>query len=329
MKEKNYFLQLMRGICILAVILIHCKNGLSYESGSYWYNYGVFMRQLLNFPVAVFIFLAGYLTPPLKNYTTWTSKRLKRLIVPYLIWTCIYLLYRIITKSELSVFFIIKSLLCGSAAGHLYYIVVLVQLVIMTPLLEKMLNKNGFYMILFTCTMYYIFFYLLEFVGITLPLRGVLFPAWLLFYYLGLYIRNTNSKYIFRCKYMPIFVAILVSFAEGYFIIKYLKDYGFSVTQVKFSSAIYAVTIINLLLHKINTKIDKDNMGVKIGDVSYGIYYIHFLFINIISDFIQCFDKMPLPIYQLIEAVVVVGTSYFVITMTKKLAPKKAWILGF
>lgn len=51
---KDLYLQAVRGIAIAAVVLIHC---LPQEAGS------VAVRPFLNFAVAIFIFLPGYLTP--------------------------------------------------------------------------------------------------------------------------------------------------------------------------------------------------------------------------------------------------------------------------
>lgn len=58
MKEKREYWQVIRGICILAVVLIH-----SLDSGDYSAGHGiefVIFRQIINFAVATFVFMAGY-----------------------------------------------------------------------------------------------------------------------------------------------------------------------------------------------------------------------------------------------------------------------------
>ena len=61
---KNEYFQAVRGICICAVILIHCQNGLSFKFEEFPNNinyfYWIFSRQFLNFCVATFFFLSGY-----------------------------------------------------------------------------------------------------------------------------------------------------------------------------------------------------------------------------------------------------------------------------
>lgn len=58
MKEKKEYWQSIRGICILSVVLIHSLGGFDYSAG-----YGtefIILRQIINFAVAVFVFMAGY-----------------------------------------------------------------------------------------------------------------------------------------------------------------------------------------------------------------------------------------------------------------------------
>ena len=50
---KDQFLQAVRGVAICAVVLIHCLPQC---------DASVFVRPFLNWCVAVFIFLSGYLT---------------------------------------------------------------------------------------------------------------------------------------------------------------------------------------------------------------------------------------------------------------------------
>lgn len=56
MKQKSQYWQMVRGICILAVIAIHCPQGCESIDLYTWLG----IRQFINFPVALFIFMAGY-----------------------------------------------------------------------------------------------------------------------------------------------------------------------------------------------------------------------------------------------------------------------------
>lgn len=95
-RERKSHWQEVRGICIIAVVAIHvlaeyqqrCKN-IRLE----W----VLFRQLLNFAVPTFIFMAGYFTNVSKvngSIGRYYLKRVERLLIPYLLWSTLYYLLR-------------------------------------------------------------------------------------------------------------------------------------------------------------------------------------------------------------------------------------------
>jgi len=54
MTKRDQFWQAVRGVCIICVVLIHCKNGLGYQSSAeqgYFFDYWLVMRQLINVSV--------------------------------------------------------------------------------------------------------------------------------------------------------------------------------------------------------------------------------------------------------------------------------------
>ena len=57
-RGKSEYWQAIRGVCILAVIMIHCPTGQQFSTAD---TYAwLILRQVINFPVALFIFMAGY-----------------------------------------------------------------------------------------------------------------------------------------------------------------------------------------------------------------------------------------------------------------------------
>lgn len=60
-KKKDGKWQIIRGICILATILIHCRSYTQFDASlNSWFYF--FYRNLINFPVAIFMFMSGYFT---------------------------------------------------------------------------------------------------------------------------------------------------------------------------------------------------------------------------------------------------------------------------
>ena len=77
--EKREYWQSIRGICILAVVLIHSLGGFDY-TGSYDTEF-IILRQIINFAVATFVFMSGYFVPVEKicnkdfSYKDWILNR--------------------------------------------------------------------------------------------------------------------------------------------------------------------------------------------------------------------------------------------------------------
>ena len=55
-------------------------------------GYGVIIRPFVNFAVGMFIFLSGYLTKENENgvYRDIIYRRIKKIIIPYIIWSFIF-----------------------------------------------------------------------------------------------------------------------------------------------------------------------------------------------------------------------------------------------
>ena len=60
-KQRDPYFQAIRGICMCAVILIHCQAQGHSVAAEY---YQIVLRQIINFAVATFIFMAGFFARP-------------------------------------------------------------------------------------------------------------------------------------------------------------------------------------------------------------------------------------------------------------------------
>lgn len=61
MERKREYWQSIRGVCILAVVLIHSLGGFDYSVG--YIPEFITLRQIINFAVATFVFMSGYFVP--------------------------------------------------------------------------------------------------------------------------------------------------------------------------------------------------------------------------------------------------------------------------
>ncbi len=292
--SKDDYWQMVRGICIILVILIHCNNGLSLINDGNNFYYLIIVRQIINFPVVVFVFMSGYFSYidlhniKIKDYY---FKRLKKLFIPYVVWSLFYMVaYTLMgEKTEKSIMY---ALFTGKAASHLYFIVLLIQLVLLTPLLIKMLDYRFGYLIYAITPIYMIILYIYQIqTKKILPFYNTLFPAWINFYYLGIDIRQRekNKKVILPFKMKQaigiLLVALIISILEAFKILEKTDLLIFTLSQIKISSYIYAGMMIYIILfYKSKYKSILSSI-VKIGDISYGIFFVHMFWIII-------FDRM-------------------------------------
>lgn len=87
--ESKWYWNAVRGLCIILVIFIHVTIPLYADGTVRWEWY--FLRRITAFPVAVFFFMAGYFAHFDKiNNKQYLWSKIKRVLIPYLIFSTIY-----------------------------------------------------------------------------------------------------------------------------------------------------------------------------------------------------------------------------------------------
>jgi len=153
--EKNREIGILRGIAMCAVVGIHTFSiGVAnVTSGNSAWAYLIF-HSMLQFAVPCFIFISAILLSytlhgkplqPKKFY----SKKFTRVVIPYVLWTLFYIVFKLIFKQL--TFSDLASwqnwwlwLGLGKAYTHLYYMSVILQLYLFTPILlsfTKLIQK--------------------------------------------------------------------------------------------------------------------------------------------------------------------------------------------
>ena len=333
---RNEYFQAIRGICICAVVLIHCQTGLSYKYEEFPNNinyfYWIFSRQFLNFCVATFFFLSGYFVNKekvLNNAGLWIKNRFIRLGVPFLLWSLFYQLIKFVFSEKKSLIEICKSIFfvfTGNGEFHLYFVFVLLQLILLTPMLLR--KKKLVYIVVVLSITFYIFRYLnivWDNSIINNYSKCVFFP-WVLFYLYGLFYNETKTKRVF----INLFFAIFVNMFEVVVLTELKISENFVITQMKLSSVLYAFAVIDVIMF-LKDKVEPCKILVKLGDMSFGIYFIH-VFYNMIYN--KLFSILSLQInnlmvMQVIQFLVVLCLSFFTVLLVKKyLSRVSKFVLG-
>lgn len=339
--RDNYW-QVVRGVCIVAVIWIHTRDGINYQQSSTAWNfdYWITSRQIVNFPVAMFLFLAGYFVNParLAPARPWLASRAVKLLVPFYVWSLIYTLLNVIGGATRDMPSIVFGFVFGRSAGHLYFLLVLVQLTLITPLLSRAIGSRWALSLFLITPLYLIGMYTYTNFSGSLPGEyGSFFPAWFAFYYAGMWIRFrriTPSRRVGVSAALAL-VALTASIAEAYALLALGFPVGLASSQLKVSSILYAFALINLAFTLKSQASMRVTTLSRIGDESYGVYYVHIVWlrlISVIASRVTWLAEFPvLLVSQIVEVGIALALSCVAIRITRRvLGPRRAsTLLGF
>lgn len=315
---RDRYLQAIRGLAIACVVCIHCLPQCAAS---------VVLRPFLNWAVAGFLFLSGLLTSESKILRGGVAKRLHKVLIPYLVWSGIYL----VVTQRLTAGGIVKGVLFGTSSAQMYYLLVYAQLVMLTPLLYRVLRLHRLLVYCVT-PVFLLVREVAAIVGVALPQVQVLFPAWLLFYVLGLDWGKVGRAATRRCSLLPgLLIACLFFQLISGFAWLARGDYNMATTQLKLSSmatSAVLVVLIGLTGHRLRQLFARSHL-VKLGDLSFGIYLCHILVLSVVTKVLG-FAAIPLLMATVVNLAVTLVVSACVVAMGATLLPRKVCeVLGF
>jgi surface polysaccharide O-acyltransferase-like enzyme len=350
-KDRDTSFDAFRGIAIIAVVAIHvCNTGLActYAPNNKWNIFFlVAYRQLLNFAVPAFLFISGYWmskkpVKSLEDYKAFLIKRLSRILIPYLLWSCFLFGYVALRTHDINVCKIIFHLLTGGAAEPYYFIVVLAQLYVITPLLQHVNRKSyGLILMLILNIASLSSPYILRLYfnwPISFHAQAVPFYSWIIFYEIGLLVGNREdekllSKNTRRFILPAVLISMLIVEMEAMILLFGYDDLVFARSAIKYSSFLYSVCVILgflLLRERFNYW---PKVLVTIGKYSFGIYLIHSIVLAMVFKVAQKINIIYSfqPLYQIAALSIIISICAIVISITRKLLPKSfcSNILGF
>ncbi len=311
----NKKIQILRALCICAVVMIHSN------AGGYL---GVLTRPFLNFAVAMFLFISGYLTKTeIPSIRKFYGKRILRVIIPYIIWSVIFT----VAYRSFDSFFI--NFLTANCNSIYYYIFVYIQFVLLTPLIIKLAKSKFAYLGYFITPISIIIIrYLLPLANISLgfPFPGRNFLVWFIYYYLGIIFGNKictcNISY---GKVFAIYIgALIISEIEGFVWYK-LGNYDMATTPIRLTSILTSVSAI-LIAYKFlrddKVCLIENNIFTKallfLGDCSFGIYLSHMLILFILRH-IPGYEYLFFPLTSIFTTII----SALCVFLGKKILGKR------
>jgi surface polysaccharide O-acyltransferase-like enzyme len=193
---KSYmtYIDIMRLIACVAVIIIHVTATpvMTLIHGSYQQLFFIVINRLAKPSVPLFIFISGYLAYPFWQgpLTSFYYKKAMRLLLPYIVWTFLYqLLYFMMGIYPMSLRFFLDHLIKGDMMYHLYFMLILIQLTLFTPLWRFIAHH-------FSMKGLLIFALIIQLgsIGLHLPFQDRLWSTYILYYVLGMMLRAYPDK---------------------------------------------------------------------------------------------------------------------------------------
>jgi len=146
---KEDYWQFLRGVAIIFVVLSHCISVIELDDLRSCSPLGIWHClevNLISTAVAIFFFISGYWATKSyqrhPNASYFCIRRCKRLLIPYLVYTILYIVFRFILRESFSPNKLIGIFILGKAATPLYYLPVLLLFSLLTPFFLQ-LQKRG------------------------------------------------------------------------------------------------------------------------------------------------------------------------------------------
>lgn len=201
-------LEKLRGTAIAAVVLIHvtAPATVQYPAGTLKFLFYNTINSLVQFAVPLFLFISSLiLSFRLENRPQqilgFYWKRLKGVLIPYLLWSLFYAALRSWLNGSMNQFFSLtlrgEELWTGTAFYHLYFLLIISQLYLVLPLIMELLRSRPLSFALAASVVFQVIFYYLNksFIYRFYPHPGNLLGSYLPVIFAGCWLGLNYRKY--------------------------------------------------------------------------------------------------------------------------------------
>jgi len=352
-EKKILWIELLRIVCCLAVIMLHM--GAQYfrdlPVGSYSWNISNIYHGITRFAVNCFVMISGCLY--LDKSRRWSFQKVIRytlpIVVAFVFWQFFYAVFRIARLSEPNLFSIeALKMICYMELNsyfHLWYLPTLIGLILVTPLMWKIVNgEDGKRWTEFLLALFFIFHtipntvddyvfpykeYIMYLINLVqLPLIFDYLGCFLLGHYL--YNNNLSCKFEMLIYFGGILSAICGVYLCQYYSIQYntpIEDFyqNYTVVALLMSTSVFLLFKTHISRIKFGTKVEK--MIILLGSHTFGIYLLHIF----VRDMLQMIGLDALSFNTIVAiptiTIVIFVTSSFAVVFLKKIPLVDKWLM--
>ncbi|MCA1031328.1 acyltransferase [Bacillus timonensis] len=318
MKIRYGNLDMLRGIAIIGVILIHISGTMlvTFVNGSFSEVIAIFVNQASRYAVPVFLFLSGLgltLSNSLeKGYFLFIRHRITKIILLYFVWNVIYYLFVIgVNSGSFNIIIFIKNFILGSNYYHLYYVPLIILFYLLYPLLLKIGDKKvGVAFILLITIMSQISDKFIEYNLLNNPSN---FLNWIFYFVLGIWFaRNIQNIISFTKRYQKVITLLFLLTFTVVFVESYISN-GHITTSMRPTVILFTIMFILAVFCLEFEKIPLYKYIIMLSKMSYGIYLSHILILDV---YVSIYSKLGMKnsIFFLISSFVLVTFISMVLT---------------
>ena len=359
--HRNWFEEInyLRAIAIIAVLIIHTTDGVVLVNKLTEMTFTlIYLEELSRFAVPMFIFISGFVLHnryvsdlPMNEFYT---KRFLVILLPYIFFSILYNIIGTFTKHEAIIphpefssltLNSINSILNFNAAGHFWYIKLILTFYIFYPIIiayyETIKKHFGIYTLVtlfLSIVIMYLFGWFVYPLDFTLgsPLR------FLIFFLFGIYV-NDNYEQISRnlermsLKKVILLIISIISlpiFSMFFWIdircgTQFTNPIPYYAQLISISTAILNIFIFVFCLYLILYYKPKIRILQEIGEYSYGIFMVHVIPMILLENYIFpsfsishtdleyyvfLFIGMLLPSYYIVKLMLTNDLTTYIIT---------------
>ncbi|MGB6084283.1 acyltransferase [Moheibacter sp.] len=322
--ERIKYYDSLRGIAIIAVVFIHC---LSYQDSS-TLELSVLFRQVINFAVPLFLAISGFFivdksVENRKDYFNFLKKQIPRVYIPYLVWSLIFLVVNVFIFNSDSLFGMLKKIIVFQSVPIFYYVALIIQYYILFPVFKLNIKKWIWISIILSLSAAVTTFALKAKFNMTFPLiiYAGNFLTWMMFFVLGMYLKKHKIQFNKNLLTLLIIVFLGLSYYEVYFQNNLISNIREAVTAVKITSFIYSALIIIFLLNYQR----KWTIFSDLGKVSYAVFLMHILFLNLIRTTAKIVDVHSNFYTEISMGIITITICYGICLVVRKINPSLSY----
>lgn len=334
---KNYISNL-RNIATFAVILLHVAapfvlqfNKISFAS----WQLANLLDSMLRFGVPVFVMISGaVLLDRSEPLSTFLSKRLKRVVLPFLFWSIVYFIFVYAGSfqkfSILQLSQILFNKLLKGTYYHLWYVYMILGIYLFVPIIRKWAQNSTKQELQYFLLLWAITLLINTNVAKYLPSIEVLyFSKYLGYFVLGHYLdKHVTTSRPRNNLYLMFFVfGVSLTFLSASYLS--VTENHLNITYYNYLSPNVCLLSIGIFLLGKSLLHGSNALSINLDKHSYGIYLVHVLVLHYIYRFtayltINKNSPLSLFIYIISISVVTYVISYAIIrllALNKKLRP--------